>query len=91
LGYTEVIEGGATGADAIAGEEALKLHFSVQHFPAQWEKYGRAAGPIRNTRMLEQRPRLVVAFHSDIANSRGTKNMVEQSEKAGLEVVVVEK
>lgn len=59
-------------------------------FLAEWDKYGRAAGPIRNKQMLlyvlEAKP-LVIAFWDGI--SRGTKNMVSQAEKADVEVRIV--
>lgn len=89
-GYNEVIEGGARGADTIAGEEALKLHFSVNHFPAQWSKYGKAAGPIRNRVMLDQQPQLVVAFHNDLANSKGTAGCIREAKRRGIVTVIVE-
>lgn len=88
-GYTEVIEGGARGADTIAGEEALKLHFSVSHFPAQWNKYGRAAGPIRNRKMLDQKPQLVVAFHNDIEHSKGTADCIKEAKRRGIVTVLI--
>ncbi len=88
-GYTEVIEGGARGADTIAREEATLLHFSINHFPAQWDKYGRAAGPIRNRVMLDQRPQLVVAFHNDIDNSKGTADCIREAKRRCIVTVVI--
>src|SRR3972149_6405940 len=77
-GYTTLIEGEARGADSIARDEAILAGIKVLPFPANWAKYGRAAGPIRNQQMLDEgQPDLVVAFHNDIDNSKGTKNMVE--------------
>jgi hypothetical protein len=82
---TVIIEGEAPGADSIAREEALRLGFIVVPFEANWKKFGRAAGPIRNARMLDQgRPDAVVAFHDDIEASKGTKNMLKQAREAGL-------
>jgi len=84
-----VIEGGAKGADILAAAAADDFDISVLTFPADWKKYGRAAGPIRNTQMLnEGMPELVVAFHDDIQNSKGTLNMVQQSEKRKIPVKV---
>ena len=82
-----VIEGEANGADRISREVAEEFGIQVLRFPADWEKYGRAAGPIRNTQMLnEGNPDMVVAFHDDIMASKGTKNMVNQALQRGLEV-----
>lgn len=61
----------------------------VKHLPfeADWHTHGRAAGPIRNRRMIEEgKPDLVVAF----PGGRGTANMVNQARAAGIEVREVE-
>lgn len=42
------------GADKIAGEEAAALGFIVRAYPANWRDQGRAAGPIRNQRMIDE-------------------------------------
>ena len=90
-GYNTIIEGEARGADSIARNEAEKAGMIVLKFPADWDKYHKAAGAIRNTQMLKEgKPNLVVAFHTDIKNSKGTKNMIEQAKKAGIEVILVE-
>jgi len=81
-----IIHGAAPGADTIAGMIGKTLGFNVIAVPAEWNKYGRAAGPIRNKKMLNMQPSLVLAFHEDIKNSKGTKNMVEIAKKKGVEV-----
>src|SRR6188508_2429115 len=83
-----IIHGAARGADTMAGTIAKKLGFTIISVPAQWEKHGRAAGPIRNKKMLDLNPDLVLAFHKDIENSKGTKNMVEIARKKGVEVII---
>jgi hypothetical protein len=84
-----IIEGEARGADTLAREYAERQGIHVLAFPAQWEKHGKAAGPIRNTEMLRVgQPELVVAFRRQ--NSRGTQNMINQAEKAGIPVRIVE-
>lgn len=81
---TEIIHGGASGADTLAGLWATQNNVKLNIFPAEWEKHGRAAGPIRNTIMLEVgKPELVLAFRG----GRGTANMVKQAEDAGVEVM----
>lgn len=87
---TIIIEGEAKGADSLSRDAANDLGFEVEQYPADWEKYGRAAGPIRNTQMLKEgKPDLVLAFHDDITNSKGTKNMIAQATKAGIPVEVI--
>lgn len=48
---TEVVNGGAPGADLCARIWARKNNIPVKLFPAQWKQHGRAAGPIRNEQM----------------------------------------
>jgi len=88
---TVIIHGAAKGADSIAGQVAAEVGLRVLAFPADWKKYGRAAGPIRNKKMLiEGKPNIVYAFYRDKAESKGTKNMVNQAIKAGIKVIVYE-
>lgn len=83
--FTLLIEGEARGADSLARNWALQQGIEVARFPADWKQYGKAAGSIRNKQMLvEGRPELVVGFSYDIANSRGTANMLAQARKAGI-------
>lgn len=90
-GYDTVLEGKASGADSIAGEEAKLMGMTVLEFPAEWQRYGRAAGPIRNRQMLDQLPSLVVAFHKNISASRGTKDTLEEAKKRCIETILVER
>jgi hypothetical protein len=81
-----IIEGNASGADRLAGYWARKHHIKNKKFPADWEKNGKAAGPIRNARMIaEGKPDLVIAF----PGGEGTANMIAQAKEAGIDVVEV--
>jgi hypothetical protein len=83
LGFDVVIEGDARGIDRIAGYWARRKRLDNLKFPADWERDGRGAGPIRNAKMLaEGKPDLVIAF----PGGRGTANMLSQAEKAGVPV-----
>jgi hypothetical protein len=85
-----VIEGEARGADSLAARAAVDLALKVERYPAQWKKYGKAAGAIRNQQMLDEgRPDLVLAFHDDIEHSKGTKDMVRRARLAGIETRVI--
>ena len=85
---TIIIHGCAKGADSLAGNLASGRGWGIMRFPANWSKYGRAAGPIRNQQMLdESKPDLVVYFHDDIENSKGTKDMITRAEKANIPVI----
>ncbi|KKN05312.1 hypothetical protein LCGC14_1088550 [marine sediment metagenome] len=82
-----VIHGGARGADTIAGEVAKELGFEVEVFPADWNKHGKTAGFIRNQQMLDEgKPDRLLAFH--LNNSRGTQDMIDRAQKAGLLTIV---
>ena len=75
-----IIHGGAKGADSIAGNLATYLNMKVIKYPADWDKYGKAAGILRNQQMPnEGHPDLVVYFHKDLENSKGTKDMVTRA------------
>lgn len=80
-----VIHGGARGADQLAAKIARTLGMEVIEVPALWEKYGRAAGALRNIKMLdEHKPDLVLAFCLD--GSRGTMHTVEEAMKRHIPV-----
>lgn len=69
-----------TGADNLAEEWAKKNEVRYIGFPAQWDKHGKAAGPIRNKDMLDTwSPEVVVAF----GKGRGTDGMVKLAEGRG--------
>lgn len=83
-----MIVGGAPGADSLA-ERWVRDHsyaMKIEVYKADWKKYGRAAGVIRNIQMLEEgKPDLVIVF----PGGRGTANMVELARKAGVPVEIV--
>ena len=94
-----VIEGGAKGADASAAAwadhkfEYMTPGHGIEHrrFPADWDKFGKQAGYIRNTQMLDEGPDLVLAFiNKPLPESRGTAHMVGIARAAGVRTVVVE-
>ena len=88
---TIILHGAARGADTMAGTIAKKLKFTIHSCPAQWEKYGKAAGPIRNRQMLDMNPDLVIAFHNNIEKSKGTKDCIKEAEKRGIPVELISK
>jgi len=89
LGRVTVVEGECRGADALGRDAALRLGLPVEGFPADWRRYGRAAGPIRNAAMLASGIDRVLAFHNDLATSRGTADMVRRAKRAGVAVTIV--
>lgn len=93
-GFT-LIHGDAKGADRLS-ERVIRHYFyklddlvSIERYPADWEKHGKAAGHIRNKQMLDEgKPDLVIAFLAK--DSKGTKNMIDQATKAGVPVKVID-
>jgi hypothetical protein len=79
-----LIAGGAPGADTIAREWAVDRKVDHLTLYAKWDRFGRAAGPIRNRRMAKKKPRLVLAFHDDLENSKGTKDMLKVAQKMDI-------
>ena len=87
LGVDCVIEGECRGADRAGRIAAEGLGIPVEPYPADWDQYGKSAGPIRNRQMLKEgKPDLVLAFHSNIEKSKGTKDMIFAANKAGIQV-----
>jgi hypothetical protein len=87
LDFNLLVQGGATGAD-MHGYDYCNFHsIECRTKKADWEKHGKAAGPIRNVEMLEEFPNaIVVAF----PGGRGTENSVKEALKRGHIVLRVE-
>lgn len=83
-----IITGGAEGADSIAHSLAKSMGFGTTEVRADWKRYGRSAGPIRNRAMLDLSPDAVVAFHGFLPNSKGTRDCVEEAQRRGIPVFV---
>jgi len=83
-GISAVIHGGAAGADLMASFWAGFNRIPVEVYHANWKKHGRAAGPMRNQRMIDEaKPDFVVAF----PGGSGTADMKRRALKAGLPVI----
>lgn len=83
---TVLIEGGANGADRLARQWAEANGIPVETYAADWKKFGRSAGPVRNGLMIHKgKPDGVLAFPGGI----GTANMVEQAIENGIKVMEV--
>jgi len=99
-----LIEGCARGGDWMAGYHAPGKPLGFQggwaylngieglHFPADWETYPKAAGPIRNRQMLnEGKPDYVIGFHYKPWESKGTKDMMQIARAAGVPTLWIPK
>ena len=84
----EVVSGMADGPDTLAIEWAERAGFagSVVRFPAEWDRYRRAAGPIRNQQMSWYGTHLLSFWDGQ---SHGTRSMIEIARRDGLHVRTV--
>lgn len=85
----EIVSGGAKGADLLSEKYAKENDYQIKIFKPNWS-LGKKAGPIRNKEMLEyiknDNSSLVVSFWD--GKSKGTKNMIDISNKAGIKVQI---
>jgi len=87
---TILIHGACRGADVTCAAVAEALGFIVKEYPAEWDRYLHGAGPIRNQLMITKEHRsdepidLCLAFHNNISQSRGTRDMMKRAEKANI-------
>ena len=87
-----IVEGGARGADSMAGAWADQHGIDHEIYPADWSTYGKSAGFRRNAAMIASAPGGVVAFFTDpSAPSRGTQHTVDLATKAGIPVWIPQK
>ena len=91
----ELWHGGCTGADMLARAFAMS-HRGMHEltFVAQWDKYGKSAGPVRNNRMMQAGKAAVAEGHSvtvvAFPGGAGTAHAVKCARSAGLVVVEVD-
>lgn len=80
-----VVSGGARGADEFGEAWARDNGIDIEVCPAEWEKHGKRAGPLRNRQMAELADGLIAVWDG---KSRGTANMIEMAKELGLRVFV---
>lgn len=76
-----IVSGTARGADRLGERYATERGYRVERFPADWDRDGVAAGPIRNTQMAAHADALVAFWDG---KSRGTKDMIEKAKERNL-------
>ena len=83
---TEVVSGHADGADTLGEQWATKNNIPLKIFPADWERLGRRAGPIRNIEMSKYAEGCIAFWNG---TSTGTKHMIDTAIKAGMWTYVI--
>lgn len=81
-----IISGGARGADHCGEAYAVERGLQLEVMPADWDKYGRSAGHIRNREMAKVATHCVVFWDGQ---SSGSRNMIELAELYELELRVI--
>jgi hypothetical protein len=84
----KVVSGSARGVDSLGERWARENGIFVKQFPADWNKYGKKAGYIRNKEMADYADALLALYDHDMKRSPGTTNMIHVAKKEGLLVYV---
>jgi len=82
---TEIVSGDARGVDRLGERLGKEFDIPVKKFPADWDKYQKAAGFIRNEEMACYADGLIAIWDG---HSRGTKDMITRANKKELKVYV---
>ena len=80
---SEIVSGGARGVDRFGEQLAKARGIPLNVKPANWDKYGKSAGYIRNKEMAEYADALLALWDGE---SRGTKHMIDLAKKNNLKV-----
>jgi hypothetical protein len=82
---TEVVSGCARGVDTLGEQWAAASGIPVKRFPAEWNKHGKLAGPVRNQQMADYADALIAVWDG---RSKGTKDMIDRASKLNKTVFV---
>lgn len=80
-----IISGHCSGVDTMAEQFAKEHQYPIEIYPAEWKKYGRAAGPKRNRIMVDAAD-MVIAFWDK--KSKGTKSLLEYAQKEDKKIYI---
>lgn len=84
----EVVSGKAMGVDTSGEKFARYYNLKVHDFPADWERFGRAAGPIRNRQMAEFSDALLLIWDGKSKGSMNMKTLMTNIGKSVYEVIL---
>ena len=86
MGDDTIVSGAALGADTIASGYANDHHLKLIEYKAEWNKYGKGAGFIRNKLIIDECDE-VIAFWD--GSSKGTKSSIELARKVNKHVTII--
>lgn len=78
-----ICSGHASGTDTLAEKYATEFELKTLIFEPDWKKYGRAAGPMRNTKIINNCDALIAFKHS---KSVGTLDSIKKARSKGIPV-----
>ena len=81
-----IISGCARGADTLGLRYASENAFDVEEYPANWDKYGKKAGYMRNVEMAENADALIAFWDG---KSKGTKHMIDIATERNLPTRII--
>jgi hypothetical protein len=84
----EFLVGDARGADAMTKALCAERGWPCREYRADWQRWGKYAGPRRNREMLDEEPVLVLAFRVGGEASRGTTDCVMEARRRGINTIV---
>ena len=82
-----IISGEAKGVDTLAKKYALNNKINYKGFPVKWSEYGKAAGHIRNSEMIEEADAVLVIWDG---KSRGTQDTIKKAKKKNIPLTIIE-
>lgn len=83
-----IVSGAAKGADTLGEKYAEEKGYKIERYPANWDKYGKRAGYLRNKKMAEVSNACIV-FLSSKAENKGSKMMISIATEEKLLIRVI--
>lgn len=84
--HVEIVSGGAKGADRLGEFFAIDHNLPIKRFPADWDRYGKAAGFKRNAEMADYADHCICFWDG---KSKGTSHMINLAKSKGLTLTVI--
>ena len=81
----EIVSGTCRGADKLGEQYAKERGYEITQFPANWNKYGKSAGPKRNQEMANYANALIAFWDG---KSKGTNNMIQLANRCNLDILI---
>ena len=86
FGEFEIVSGKASGADTLGEKYALENYLRIAEFQADWDRYGKKAGYLRNEEMAKYADGCIVFWNG---KSKGTKHMIDLAKKHNIPVAII--